>query len=181
MIFFIGDDQVKGGYFFILSYIFIVFNVLVFLYQVFFFGLGFEQFVYIYGSIFKEIMVGQDLFIFFISMFLYGSWMYLIGNMVFLWIFVDNIEVIIGMGCFFMFYFFGGLVVYVGYIYFNLGSFVFIVGVSGVIFVVMGVYLIMFFILCIKMLVFIFFVCILVFLFLGFWIFQQVMLGNQFL
>ena len=45
MIFPIGDDQVKGGYFPILSYTFIALNVLVFLYQASLSGPGFEQFV----------------------------------------------------------------------------------------------------------------------------------------
>ena len=179
MIFPIGDDQVKGGYFPILSYTFIALNVLVFLYQASLSGPGFEQFVYTYGSIPKETMAGQDMFTLFTSMFLHGSWMHLIGNMVFLWIFADNIEATIGTGRFLMFYLLGGLAAHAGHIYFNLGSAVPTVGASGAISAVMGAYLIMFPTSRIKMLVLIFFVRIPAFLFLGFWIFQQVTLGNQ--
>ncbi len=179
MIFPIGDDQVKGGYFPLLSYSFIALNVLVFLYQVSLQGSGFEQFVYTYGSIPRETMQGQDLFTLFTSMFLHGSWMHLIGNMVFLWIFADNIEATIGTGRFLVFYILGGLAAHFGHIYFNMGSGVPTVGASGAISAVMGAYLVMFPTSRIKMLVLFFFVRIPAFIFLGFWIFQQVTLGNQ--
>ena len=179
MIFPIGDDQVKGGYFPLLSYSFIALNVLVFLYQASLSGPGFEQFVYTYGSIPQETLQGRDLFTLLTSMFLHGSWMHLIGNMVFLWIFADNIEATVGTRRFLVFYLLGGLAAHLGHIYFNTGSTIPTVGASGAISAVMGAYLVMFPTSRIKMLVIFFFVRIPAFIFLGFWIFQQVTLGNQ--
>lgn len=179
MIFPIGDDQVKGGYFPLLSYTFIALNVLIFFYQASLSGAGFEQFVYTYGSIPKETMQGQDLFTLLTSMFLHGSWMHLIGNMVFLWIFADNIEATIGTWRFLVFYLLGGFAAHVGHIYFNMESIIPTVGASGAISAVMGAYLIMFPTSRIKMLFLVFPFRIPAFLFLGFWIFQQVSLGNQ--
>ena len=97
MFFPIGDDQVKGGYFPFFSYTFIVINVLVFFYQASLSVPGFEQFVYTYGSIPRETLAGEDTFTLLTSMFLHGSWMHLLGNMLFLWIFADNIEATIGI------------------------------------------------------------------------------------
>lgn len=179
MIFPIGDDQVKGGYFPLLSYSFIAINVLVFLYQASLSGPAFEQFVYTYGSIPVETVRGDDLFTLLTSMFLHGSWMHLLGNMMFLWIFADNIEATIGTGRFLIFYLLGGLAAHFGHIYFNLGSEVPTVGASGAISAVMGAYLIMFPTSRIKMLVLVFFVRIPAFVFLLFWIVQQVSLGNE--
>lgn len=179
MIFPIGDDQVKGGYFPLLSYTFIALNVLIFFYQASLSGPGFEQFVFTYGSIPQETMRGQDLFTLLTSMFLHGSWMHLIGNMVFLWIFADNIEATIGTSRFLAFYLLGGMAAHLGHIYFNMDSTIPTVGASGAISAVMGAYLVMFPTSRIKMLVLFFFVRIPAFLFLGFWIFQQVTLGNQ--
>lgn len=179
MIFPIGDDQVKGGYFPLLSYTFIAINVLIFFYQASLSGPEFEQFVFTYGSIPRETMQGQDLFTLLSSMFLHGSWMHLIGNMMFLWIFADNIEATIGTGRFLIFYILGGLAAHLGHIYFNMDSSVPTVGASGAISAVMGAYLIMFPTSRIKMLVLVFFVRIPAFIFLAFWIIQQVSLGNQ--
>lgn len=179
MIFPIGDDQVKGGYFPLLSYTFIAINVLVFFYQASLSASGFEQFVYTYGSIPRETMQGQDLFTLLTSMFLHGSWMHLLGNMMFLWIFADNIEATIGTGRFLIFYLLGGLAAHFGHIYFNMDSTVPTVGASGAISAVMGAYLVMFPTSRIKMLVLVFFVRIPAFIFLAFWIVQQVTLGNQ--
>lgn len=179
MFFPIGDDQVKGGYFPFFSYTFIAINVLVFFYQASLSIPEFEQFVYTYGSIPRETLAGQDTFTLFTSMFLHGSWMHLLGNMLFLWIFADNIEATIGNFRFLVFYIIGGLAAHAGHIYFNMGSEVPTVGASGAISAVMGAYLVMYPTSKIKMLVLVFFIRIPAFLFLIFWIVQQVTLGNQ--
>jgi membrane associated rhomboid family serine protease len=179
MLFPVGDDQVKGGHFPLFSYTFIAINVLAFLYQVSLGGPAFQEFVYTYGSTPKEIMAGQAYYTLFTSIFLHGDWMHLLGNMMFLWIFADNIEATIGSTRFIIFYFLGGLAAHAGHIYFNLDSVVPTVGASGAISAVMGAYLVMFPTSKIKMLAFIFFVRIPAFVFLLFWIAQQVTLGNE--
>ena len=62
MIFPIGDDQVKGGFYPLFSYGFILINIAVFLFQL---SLPYEQlnaFIYEYGSVPVETLEGKDLF-----------------------------------------------------------------------------------------------------------------------
>ena len=140
----IGDDQVKGGHRPTFAYGFIVLNVLIFLYQVNMAPQLQEAFVFEYGSIPQEIQAGEDWFTLFTSMFLHGGWMHLIGNMLYLWIFADNIEATVGSGVFVVFYLLGGLAAHLGHIMFNSGSTIPTVGASGALSAVMGAYLVMF-------------------------------------
>jgi membrane associated rhomboid family serine protease len=112
-------------------------------------------------------------------MFLHGGWMHLVGNMLFLWVFADNIEAVIGNMGFFFFYIFGGLVASAAHIAFNLGSQVPAVGASGAISAVMGAYLVMFPASKIKVLVVYFFRSFYMpaLYFLGLWIGQQLING----
>ena len=174
MIFPIGDDQVKGGYFPLFSYGFIVINILVYLFQVSLETKELQtQFVYYYGAIPVEIMQGKDLFTLFTSMFLHGGPMHLIGNMLFLWVFADNIEATIGSFRFLIFYFLGGLAAHAAHIYFNVDSQIVTVGASGAISAVMGAYLVMFPSSRVRVLILIFTVRVPAVIFLGFWIYQQ--------
>ncbi len=179
MVFPIGDDQVRGGAFPMFSYAFIAINVLVFLFQATLVGEDLEKFIFEYGSIPKETMQRQDLFTLFTSMFLHGGWMHLIGNMLFLWVFADNIEQIIGNVQFVLFYFLGGLGAHAAHIFFNMESSIPTVGASGAISAVLGAYLVMFPSSKIKILVLMFFRSfrISALLFLGFWIVQQLISG----
>ena len=178
MIFPIGDDQVKGGYFPLFSYAFIVFNVAIFIYQLSMPLNMQEVFVYTYGSIPSEIVRGEDWFTLFTSMFLHGGWMHLIGNMLFLWVFADNIEATIGSFRFLIFYILGGLAAHAAHIYFNFNSDIVTVGASGAISAVMGAYLVMFPTSKVKIWAFIiFFFRVPAILFLGIWIWQQSVSG----
>lgn len=80
----------------------------------------------------------------FTSMFLHGSWLHVIGNMWFLWIFGDNIEDYLGHFKYLIFYLLSGLAAGVLHILFNLNSAVPSVGASGAIAGVMGGYLILY-------------------------------------
>ncbi|MEZ4987680.1 MAG: rhomboid family intramembrane serine protease [Saprospiraceae bacterium] len=179
MIFPIGDDQVKGGYYPFFSYGFILLNVMVFVYQANLGIPGFEVFVNTYGNTPAQTLQGQHLSTLLTSLFVHGSWMHLIGNMLFLWIFADNIEATIGNFRFLFFYLAGGLAAHAGHIGFNLYSDIPTVGASGAISAVMGAYLVMFPTSRIKMLVLVFLVRIPAFIFLVFWIVQQVSLGHE--
>jgi membrane associated rhomboid family serine protease len=178
MFFPIGDDQVKGGHFPIFSYGFIVINVAIFLFQT---TLDYDQltaFIYEYGSIPLETIRGEDLFTLGSSMFLHGGWMHLIGNMLFLWVFADNIEATIGNFRFLIFYLLGGLAAHAAHIYFNAYSEIPTVGASGAISAVMGAYLVMFPTSRIRVLFLIFTFRISAFVFLGVWIWQQWVAGS---
>lgn len=78
------------------------------------------------------------------SMFLHGSWLHLIGNMWFLWIFGDNVEDAMGPARFIIFYLLCGLAAAAAQILSNPGSPVPMVGASGAIGGVMGAYAILF-------------------------------------
>ena len=77
-------------------------------------------------------------------MFLHGGWGHLGGNMLFLWIFGDNIEHRLGHVRFLVFYLACGLAASLAHIFFNSGSSVPAVGASGAISGVLGGYLLMF-------------------------------------
>jgi membrane associated rhomboid family serine protease len=78
------------------------------------------------------------------SMFLHGSWMHLLGNMWFLWIFGNNIEDSMGRLRFIVFYLLCGLAAAFGQIVTNPNSAIPMVGASGAISGVMGGYLILY-------------------------------------
>lgn len=80
----------------------------------------------------------------FTSMFLHGSLVHLGGNLLFLWIFGNNIEDHMGHVKYLIFYVLGGLVASAAHIGLNLDSTIPVVGASGAIAAVMGAYLIWF-------------------------------------
>lgn len=106
MVFPIGDDNVAGGSKPYFSYGFIALNVLVFFAQLASPG----NLVCEFATIPNDVMEGKNLFTGITSMFLHGGWMHLIGNMLYLWIFGDNIEACIGNVRFVIFYILGGIV-----------------------------------------------------------------------
>jgi membrane associated rhomboid family serine protease len=78
------------------------------------------------------------------SMFLHGSWMHLIGNMWFLWVFGNNIEDSMGHLRFVVFYLFTGLIAAGAHVATSLSSDVPMVGASGAISGVMGAYIVLY-------------------------------------
>jgi membrane associated rhomboid family serine protease len=78
------------------------------------------------------------------SMFLHGSWMHLLGNMWFLWLFGNNIEDSMTRPRFLAFYLFTGLAAALAQVAADPSSAVPMVGASGAISGVMGAYLVLF-------------------------------------
>jgi membrane associated rhomboid family serine protease len=78
------------------------------------------------------------------SMFLHGGLLHIGSNMLFLWIYGDNVEDSMGHGRFLLFYLLCGLVASATHIFFNWGSRIPSVGASGAIAGVLGAYLILF-------------------------------------
>lgn len=87
---------------------------------------------------------GHDYEDFLTSMFMHGGWMHLIGNMLFLWIFGDNIEDTLGHVGFLVFYIVCGIAAALAHVLLNLGSNVPLIGASGAIAGVMGAYWLLF-------------------------------------
>lgn len=80
----------------------------------------------------------------FTSMFLHGGWLHLLGNMLYLWIFGNNIEDVLGHGRFLLFYFLAGLVAVLSHALPNPASTVPMIGASGAISGILGAYLLLF-------------------------------------
>ena len=179
MIFPIGDDQVKGGNFPLFSYSFIILNIGIFIFQMMLPEGKIDSFWDEFGAIPLEVVQGKDLYTLGTSMFLHGDFMHLLGNMLFLWVFADNIEATIGNFRFLLFYAVGGFVAVIGHIYFNMESTVPMIGASGAISAVMGAYLVMFPQSRIKLLFIIFPFKVSAWIFLGLWIWQQWIAGTS--
>jgi membrane associated rhomboid family serine protease len=117
----------------------------------------------------------------FTSMFMHGSLLHLGGNMLFLWIFGNNVEDSMGPVKFIVFYLLAGLAANAGQILVNTSSEIPSLGASGAVAGVLGGYLLLFPGARVVTLIFIiFFVTILelpAILFLGFWIVQQAVLA----
>lgn len=77
-------------------------------------------------------------------MFLHGDWMHLGGNMLFLWVFGDNIEDAMGSIRFTMFYLLAGVAAGLAHVYMNPGSEAPLIGASGAIAGIIGAYLMLY-------------------------------------
>jgi membrane associated rhomboid family serine protease len=77
------------------------------------------------------------------SMFLHGGWLHILGNMLFLWIFGNNVEDRLGRIPFLAFYLLGGLVAALSQVWIAPNSDVPLVGASGAIAAALGVYFVM--------------------------------------
>lgn len=102
------------------------------------------QFFFDWGLIPARIAAGQGYDTFVTSMFLHAGWMHLFGNMLFLWIFADNLEAEMGHVLFVLFYLAVGLAAGLGQMAPEPGSMVPMVGASGAIAGVMGGYVLLY-------------------------------------
>jgi membrane associated rhomboid family serine protease len=133
---------------------FIATCVAVFLYQASLPGQPGETFVFTYGAIpsvvfglaslpdeVPAIPAGLTLLT---SMFLHGGWMHLLGNMLYLWIFGNNIEDVMGHAKFVVFYLLCGILAALSHALIDPSSQIPMVGASGAISAVLGAYLLLF-------------------------------------
>jgi membrane associated rhomboid family serine protease len=116
------------------------------------------------------------------SQFLHGGLFHLLGNMLYLWIFGNNIEDVLGKFRFIMFYLLCGILAALAHIILHPYSTIPMVGASGAIAGVLGAYLITFPKARVVVLVFIFFFVttmrISAFWVLGFWFFIQLLYAS---
>ena len=101
------------------------------------------QFALIPASFTSGVGLG-DITNIFTSMFMHAGLAHLGGNMLYLWIFGDNVEDSMGHGRFILFYLAGGLVASLAHIFTNPGSQIPTVGASGAIAAVLGAYLVLY-------------------------------------
>lgn len=124
-------------------------NVLVFVMQMLQPPEARQQFVFAWGAIPRDITLGWDLLptipvawlTLFTSMFMHGGLMHLGGNMLYLWIFGNNVEDRLGHIQFLFFYIIGGLVAALSHVLFDPSSQIPMVGASGAISAVLGAYM----------------------------------------
>jgi membrane associated rhomboid family serine protease len=125
----------------------VVLNVLVYLVELLFNTQGqLEPFIQNFGVIPAELLrhPGGEWFTLFSSMFMHGGWAHLLGNMLYLWVFGDNVEDRLGHGRFLAFYLLTGLIAAAAQIAIRPDSTVPTIGASGAIAGVLGGYLILF-------------------------------------
>jgi membrane associated rhomboid family serine protease len=78
------------------------------------------------------------------SMFLHGGWLHLLGNMLFLWIFGNNVEDRLGSIPYLLFYLVGGIAAALTQVVIDPRSTIPLVGASGAIAAALGAYIVLF-------------------------------------
>lgn len=130
----------------IMNYLLIAVNVIVFLFQVLS-GPNqealFVQYALIPAHFVDGVQVG-DVLRMFSSMFMHGGLAHIAGNMLYLWIFGDNVEDAMGSIRYLIFYLIGGVAASLAHIFTNPGSQIPTVGASGAIAAVLGAYLVLY-------------------------------------
>lgn len=197
----IGDDNTGRTITPIVNYLFIGINILVF---VLLQGLGGnDAFSYAFSLVPKEVTEGIDIsgiqvvrdsfgntgevrhyttplpvyFNFLSSMFMHGDIMHIFGNMLFLWIFGDNLENLLGHIRFAAFYIVCGLAAAFAQIMMDSDSVIPMLGASGAISGVLGGYVLLFPQRQVRAIIFNFLTTVPAFVAIGIWIVYQLILG----
>jgi membrane associated rhomboid family serine protease len=118
--------------------------VAVFIYQVSLPPRALEAFFLQYGVIPAELTAGENYLSVLTSMFLHGGFGHLFGNMVFLYVFGDNIEDAMGHISYLLFYLLCGIAAALTQVFLNPDSTIPMIGASGAISGVMGAYIVLF-------------------------------------
>lgn len=138
----LGDDDSGRRLTPVVTYVLIAINVLVFLLELTNGDAFIERWAFV-PTRFLSNPVGEFATLF-TSMFMHAGWVHLLGNMLYLWIFGDNVEDRLGHAMFLLFYILCGLGATFAQLAFSMGSSVPNLGASGAIAGVLGSYLIMF-------------------------------------
>lgn len=130
----------------VINYLLIVLNLLAFGFQ-YMLGANEEALVYQFALIPYQLTTGLslgDISDIFTSMFMHAGIAHLGGNMLYLWIFGDNVEDRMGRGRYIFFYLLGGFAASLTHIITNPDSQIPTVGASGAIAAVLGAYLVLY-------------------------------------
>ncbi len=144
----IGDENRAQRLTPVVNYTLIALNVLIFLYQITLpdtrLNPALTEFVFRWGAVPVEISNRHDLFALVTSQFLHGGWLHIAGNMLFLWVFGDNIEDTLGHASYLIFYLLGGVAAGLAQVVIDPESQIPLVGASGAIAAVLGAYIVLF-------------------------------------
>ena len=130
----------------------IVLNVLVFLYEMALGGVDGERFLYSFALIPRRLFYPDTAPVggipaaatIFTSMFLHGGFLHVGGNMLYLWIFGNNVEDSMGRIRYVVFYLLSGLCAAYAHAFMNKASLTPMIGASGAVSGVLGAYLLLF-------------------------------------
>ena len=133
-------DVIPSKTFPIFTLTFIVLNTVAFIFDRTLSDRGREAFVLTYGVVPARL----DLVAIVTSIFLHGGWVHFIGNMLYLWIFGDNVEDRLGHVRFVVFYLLCGAAAMFAHVWMNPSSMIPTIGASGAIAGVMGAYFVLY-------------------------------------
>jgi len=138
----VGDDNSSRRSFPLVTLLLILANVVFFVAEL---GLG-EAFIVQWAFVPRRFLADPtgDLATLFTSMFMHAGWLHIAGNLLYLWIFGDNVEDRFGRGQFLIFYLVCGLAATFAQMAFNMQSDIPNLGASGAIAGVLGAYILMF-------------------------------------
>ena len=138
----IGDDNSGRRTVPVVTFALIAINILFFLVEL----NGGEPFIEQWSVVPRRLIAnpGSDFPTVFTSMFMHAGWLHLLGNMLYLWIFGDNVEDNFGHLKFLTFYLLCGIAATFAQLVFSVGSNVPNLGASGAIAGVLGAYILMF-------------------------------------
>ena len=140
----IGDQNIRSRGRPWVTWLLIAVNVVVFIYELTLGPGQLEAFATQYGAVPQQILQGENLLSLLTSMFLHGGWVHVISNMLFLGVFGDNVEAVLGKLRYLIFYLGGGLAASAAQILLNPASQQPIVGASGAVAAALGAYVVMF-------------------------------------
>ncbi|MEO0261863.1 MAG: rhomboid family intramembrane serine protease [candidate division WOR-3 bacterium] len=176
-------DNIPSRKFPLFNYFLIFANTIIFFYEIFLPKNKLQELFLTQGFIpyyfFKNPINNLETLI--TSIFLHGGWIHFLGNMLYLYIFGDNVEDLLGHFSYLIFYFSAGIIASLTQALFSFSSKIPMIGASGAIAGVLGIYFIFFpFARVLTLVPFFFFwqiVPVPAFLFLFFWFFIQFFSG----
>jgi membrane associated rhomboid family serine protease len=134
----LGDASRRPAHRPVLTAVIILLNALVFALEL----RGGDPFVTRWSAVPADIVAGHHWITLLTAMFMHASWLHIIGNMVFLWVFGPEIEDAMGPGRYVTFYLMGGIVAMLAQVAYSPSSTIPSLGASGAIAAVMGAFLV---------------------------------------
>jgi rhomboid family protein len=138
----LGDDNSERKTTPIVTYLFILFNILVFFLELNRGESFIEQWAFVPSRFVAD--PAANISTLFSSMFMHAGWGHIIGNMLYLWIFGDNVEDSFGRIKYILFYLVCGIAATFSQLLFSSGSSIPNLGASGAIAGVLGAYIVLF-------------------------------------
>lgn len=171
----IADDNRARRTFPGITYSLILINVIIFFMELAFGDPFIEQWSFVPARFLAN--PGADFITIFSSMFMHAGWLHIIGNMLYLFIFGDNVEDRFGHFRFLIFYLLCGVAATFAQLAFNTDSIIPSLGASGAIAGVLGAYIFMFPLARVTVLMGFFIIPLPALVVIGFWIVLQIFSG----